>query len=148
MRSRSPLALMEQVVMVLVFALAAAVCVQAFALADRISRHNEATDRAVQLCQTAAETLKASGGDLQAAQRAAAVRMGGAVDDGLWYVFYDENWSPGAAPDAAAYTLQVRAAQMQAGGPVKADVRVVSLEAGNELFSLTAAWQEVSGNGQ
>ena len=39
MRSKAPLALMEQMVMVLVFALAAALCLQAFALADRISRH-------------------------------------------------------------------------------------------------------------
>ena len=46
MRSKAPLALMEQMVMVLVFALAAALCLQAFALADRISRQNAERDQA------------------------------------------------------------------------------------------------------
>ena len=35
MRSKSPLALMEQVVMVLVFALAAALCIQVFVFSDQ-----------------------------------------------------------------------------------------------------------------
>ena len=43
MKSRAPLALMEQTVMVLVFALAAALCLRAFVLADGISRQVEAT---------------------------------------------------------------------------------------------------------
>lgn len=47
MRSKAPLALMEQMVMVLVFALAAALCLQAFALADRISRQNAERDQAL-----------------------------------------------------------------------------------------------------
>ena len=61
MRSRAPLALMEQLVMILVFALAAALCLQVFVFADRISARNEETDRAVLVCQNAAETLKAGG---------------------------------------------------------------------------------------
>ena len=40
MKSKAPLALMEQLVMVLVVALAAALCLQAFTLADQISRRN------------------------------------------------------------------------------------------------------------
>lgn len=41
MRSKAPLALMEQLVMVLVFALAAALCVQVFVLSGQTSRWNE-----------------------------------------------------------------------------------------------------------
>lgn len=37
-RSKAPLALMEQIIMILVFALASAVCLQAFVYADRLSR--------------------------------------------------------------------------------------------------------------
>ena len=61
MRSRSPLVLMEQLVMILVFALAAALCLQVFVFADRVSARSEQTDRAVLVCQNTAETLKAAG---------------------------------------------------------------------------------------
>ncbi len=148
MRSKTPLALMEQVVMVLVFALAAALCLQVFELADRTSRRNEAIDRAVQVCQTAAETLKAAGGDVAHAQQAAAARMGGAVEEGLWYVLYNENWKPVDGIDEAVYALYVRGAAAQTDGMVKADVWAETCEVdGGELFSLTVVWQEVSGNG-
>ena len=52
MKSKAPLALMEQLVMVLVFALAAALCVQAFFASDRMSRQGEARDRAVLLADS------------------------------------------------------------------------------------------------
>ena len=45
MRSKAPLVLMEQLVMVLVFALAAALCVQVFVLSDQTSRNYAARDR-------------------------------------------------------------------------------------------------------
>ena len=57
-RSKTPLALMEQMVMVLVFALAAALCVQVFVLSDRTSRYGKARDRALMEAQSAAEALK------------------------------------------------------------------------------------------
>ena len=63
MKSRAPLVMMEQLVMVLVFALAAAVCVRIFALSDRLSLENETRDRAVTAVQNAAETLKACRGN-------------------------------------------------------------------------------------
>ena len=47
MRSKAPLALMEQLVMVLVFALAAALCVQVFGLSGQTSRWNDSRDRAL-----------------------------------------------------------------------------------------------------
>ena len=62
MKSKAPLLLMEQMVMLLVFALAAALCLQAFVKSDGLSGNSEARDRAVTLCQTAAETVRHSGG--------------------------------------------------------------------------------------
>ena len=56
MTSKAPLLLMEQMVMLVVFALAAALCVQAFVRSDAASARNEARDEAVVLCQNAAET--------------------------------------------------------------------------------------------
>ena len=68
MRSKAPLALMEQVVMVLVFALAAALCLQVFVVSNRMSERNKDIDRAVLLAQNTAETLKACGGVEEAAE--------------------------------------------------------------------------------
>ena len=47
MKSKTPLALMEQLVMVLVFALAAALCVSCFVAADRLSDRYAVRDDAV-----------------------------------------------------------------------------------------------------
>ena len=58
MKSKAPLAMMEQIVMVLVFALAAALCLQTFVLSGKISKKTEAKNRAVTEVQNAAEIVK------------------------------------------------------------------------------------------
>ena len=60
MRSKAPLVLMEQMVMLLVFALAAALCMQAFVKSDQLSQQIVDRDQAVSLCQNAAEAIRAS----------------------------------------------------------------------------------------
>lgn len=103
MRSKAPLVLMEQLVMLLVFALAAALCVQAFALSDRTSIRNAARDRAVLEAQNAAEALKGANTDYFTG-------MGAAGDSATgWYISYDAQWEPvrGQSSDdpAVAYHL-------------------------------------------
>ena len=68
MRSKASLQLMELLVMILVFALAAALCLQVFAKAHEISQETARSDQAVILARNAAEVLKATCGDGQAAQ--------------------------------------------------------------------------------
>ena len=148
MRSKSPLALMEQVVMVLVFALAAALCLRVFAFADKMSEKNAATDRAVTVCQTAAETLKMYGGDMAHAQSAAAELLGGRVEQGMWYVLYDENWEEVPDWTAAAYSLHAQGVPADVEGLWRAEVWVDTCGDTEEtLFSIPVAWQEVTGNG-
>ena len=67
MKNKSSLLLMEQLVMVLVFALAAALCLTAFVKADQISRETVRRDEAVLLAQNAAQVLKATSGDVELA---------------------------------------------------------------------------------
>ena len=59
MKNKTSLLLMEQLVMILVFALCAALCLQCFVAADRISRETGLRDEAVLLAQNTAESLKA-----------------------------------------------------------------------------------------
>lgn len=61
MRSKATLFLMEQLVAVLVFALAAALCLGIFARADGLSRQLARRDEAVILARNAAELLKSTG---------------------------------------------------------------------------------------
>ena len=135
MKSRAPLALMEQAVMVLVFALAAALCLRAFVLADGISRRVEATDRAVLWAESAADTLKARNGDLAQA----AAELGGNLDGQRWIIPLDETWQETAGE--TAYTLTAR--PVQTGRPLlgKAQIDVVQKN-GERLFSLEVCWQE------
>ena len=135
MKSRAPLALMEQTVMVLIFALAAALCLRAFALADGISRQVEATDRAVLWAESAADTLKAREGDLSRA----AAELGGEVDGQRWTILLDENWQETAGE--SAYTLTVQ--PVESNQPLLGRAQIdVAEKNGDSLFSLEVCWQE------
>lgn len=59
MKSRASLLLVEQLVMTLVFALAAAVCLSCFVKADAISRDSRQKAQAAVLARNAAEQIKA-----------------------------------------------------------------------------------------
>lgn len=144
MRGKAPLALMEQLVMVLVFALAAALCVQAFAVSDHISRTDAARDRAAQLAQSAAEIMKSRGEDMAQAQSAAMERLGGQMSQGVWYVLYDRDWNE--VPDGSAQAVyRLEALPDSDAEQPKAEVRVTA-EDGETLIALPVAWQEVNGD--
>lgn len=59
MKHRASLTLMELLVIVLVFALCAALCLRVFVAADGISQENHLRDEATLLAQNTAEALKA-----------------------------------------------------------------------------------------
>ena len=134
MRSKTPLALMEQVIMVLVFALAAALCLRAFVLSDSISRTCEERDRAVMAAQTVAETLKLTRGDYAETERTAE-RLLENVDVVFCHSDYAET-IPGTLriimTPAVSETELLETAEITAEN-----------EEGDIIVSLTVAWQEV-----
>lgn len=144
MRSKAPLVLIEQMVMLLVFALAAALCLQAFVLSDQRSHRSEARDFAASAAQSAAETVRSCGGGVQDAFAAAAGLLDGSVEDGVLVVEYDEDWQP-----AADGIYLLTAAEVSSGQPglASAEVLVSEKNGGEPLFAVTVAWQEVGGNG-
>ena len=134
MRSKAPLALMEQLVMVLVFALAAALCVQAFALSSQLSRRNEAQDRGLLEAQNAAETLKSLHGDCAQAAKS----YGGDWDGSVWTLSLDENWQP--CTENAAYRVQIT--PEDSGDTLLGTATVTVQNAdGDTLATLPVAWQ-------
>lgn len=142
MRSKTPLALMEQVVMVLVFALAAALCLQVFVFSNQMSEKNRDTDRAVVLAQNTAELLKACGGVEEAA-----VTAGGQIRQMLWSTYYDEDLNPVPNQADAYYEVHTFPKSSGTAGLGQATVDVIRFDANEPLFSLTVNWQEVCGNG-
>ncbi len=133
-RSKAPLALMGQLLMVLFFALAAAICLQAFAKSETISQSSADRDAASLLAQNAAETLKSVHGDLDAAS----ALLGGKLEDGIWRARGD---SSGCFLADGAYHLEVRPVKTDGPGLGKAKILVTD-GAEKELFSLICSWQE------
>ena len=136
MKSKAPLSLMEQLAMLLVFALAAALCLQIFVFSDQISKESEIRDRAVAVAQNTAETLKTTRGDLEAATQL----YGGAWQAEKWQMGFDEAWQE-VPPKDAAYCLVVTLVESEQPLLGTADVVVQNREA-EELFRICVAWQE------
>lgn len=63
-RSKAPLALMEQIIMILVFALTAAVCLQAFVYSNQLSKEGERQNVAAVYAQEIAEYCKTEKGNM------------------------------------------------------------------------------------
>lgn len=141
MKSKAPLVLMEQTVMVLVFALAAAVCVRAFVLSDTVSRTSAAQDAAVLQAQSAAEIYKNCRGDAAAA----AERFGGSVKGGVWTVYWDDAWKQVSRAEDASFCLRIRP-EKAAARLGSASVKLTEARDGKTLLSFPLAWQEADGH--
>jgi len=138
MRSKAPLALIEQAIMLLVFALAAVLCLRAFVWADKQSEGNSARDHAVVYAQTGAETLKYYRGNYEAA----AQEIGGDWDGISWEIGYDGQWNQ--TTDNERYLLRV--VPEQNGRKYLESARVEVWMNDAELVQLPVSWQEVTAN--
>lgn len=86
-RSKAPLSLMEQLIMVFVFAFAAAICLQAFVYSDRLSKDGTQKETAAIRATEVIETVKAYHGDLQKA----ADKLQGTTADAVLTKAYEED---------------------------------------------------------
>jgi len=136
MKSKAPLALIELVIMLLIFSLAAALCLQAFSMADRISRQSEVRDNAALQAQNAAEILKHCGGDFALA----AASYGGSWDGTHWQIHYDADWKITASPDTYTLTAAPEDTENALLGRTHLILRSTADHA--EIFRLSAAWQK------
>ena len=142
-KSKAPLVMLEQMVMLLVFALAAALCLQAFVLSDASSRKSEARDRAALLCQSMAEEMRLNGGSAPEAATAV-LGDGWQCETGLFIIPLNEDMTAytesGFPYEEAPYRLEVYAPSYQASGLDGADIHVMTPDR-ETLFSLEVMWQ-------
>lgn len=141
MKNKGTLVLIEQAVMLLVFALAAVLCLRAFLWADETSGAIAARDQALIQARNAAEVLKYCAGDGEMA----AELYGGAWDGQVWTVHFDERWDQTAKTDAYLLVgIPARGGQEYLG---TAAVRVFRGEECLVRWENCVAWQEVTADG-
>lgn len=142
MKSKAPLMLMEELVMLAVFALAAALCLQAFVKSDQMSRAAQDRDRAALLCQSVAEAVQNTGGDLEAAAARLDLPFNAYRDEGVFVSHYREDWTLNTADRTYAFVLHAQPEETDLPGLGRARVWVNDARTGETVFSLTTAWQE------
>jgi hypothetical protein len=116
--------MMEQLLMVLVFALAAALCLGIFAKTDQMSQQTELRDGAVLLAQNGAETMKACAGDMEQVAQI----LGGTADGKT------------AEVQADGYRMVMTCLESDVPGLGQGNIEVYWDE--NLLYTIWTGWQE------
>lgn len=129
MKNKAPLALMELTVMILIFSLAAALCLQAFAWSEQTSVKIQERDQAMLRAETAAEVVKACRGDF--AEAAELLEGEYQPEEDVLYVYLDGGDCLTAVREESGNPLLGRAAVTVCGGQEEV------------LFSIPVCWQEV-----
>ena len=137
MKRNASLALIEQVIMLLILIVAAALCLRAFVWSDQRSLYYTERDRAVVELQSAAEILKAKDGDFSAA----AAAYGGSATEDQWVLDFDENWNITEKSGVYRICATVNGCDVDYLGGAILTVQPVD---GETLAQLTISWQEVA----
>ncbi|MCL1819819.1 MAG: hypothetical protein FWG36_04075 [Oscillospiraceae bacterium] len=109
-RSKASLFLLEQLIVILVFALCAAACVRVFVFSYTTANNTRDTSNALLIAESAAEAFKFTGGDIG---RTTSILSGAA---GSGEIHYDGDWKPSAKSEAV-YSLVF--SQLENDGTVK-----------------------------
>ena len=125
MKNKTFLPMIEQMIMILIFALAAAFCLRGFAAASRISKRQAVLTEAVGTVQNTAEILKSSHGDFELASE---LLNGSLTAEGLQIPADD-------------YVVIVHTAAKEHDFLSSAKIEV--MYDAETLYELTVSWQEV-----
>lgn len=135
MKNRAFLSILEQLCMILIFAVVAAVCLRVFSLANEISKDRDRLDRAVITAQYTAELLKSSKGDLEACADA----LSGSVDGNTLTVFCDSSGQPSDAGTKEYFKLV--AVKTASSHPYTERAQITVIGDGETVFSVDVVWQ-------
>ena len=137
MKRNASLALTEQVIMLLILIVAAALCLRAFVWSDKQSLYYTDRDRAMAELQNAAEPLKAHNGDFSAAAKS----YGGKATQTQWVLDFDENWNITTAPGSYRICATATVCDVDYLGSATLTVQPTD---GDIFTTLTVSWQEVA----
>ena len=134
-RSKSTLFLMEQIIVITVFAICAAACVKIFVVSFLITVDSVDIRNALHAAESAAETYKSTNGDTGRTVRILSNEFG-YYSDSTVSMYYDRNWRP-TDSDNAYFVLHL--VKQNAGAPVVlSDVTVSRKEPGGVLTELVS----------
>jgi hypothetical protein len=122
--------MMEQLVVILIFAVCSAVCVSIFVESYLTEHRSLEVKYAILAASSAAESYKATGGDA----RETVSILGGNHDDA---VFFDNLWKP-SPEDQAFYILRIKPLDDPYSLLILAEITVGTID-GEELFALSVA---------
>ena len=134
MKSKTTLSLIEQIIMLAVFAIAATAVLKVFVYAETLSGKKEVQSFAVAQSQNAAEAVKAAGGDMEAAARL----VGAKVQGEGFEISYDEELN--LVSRAGCYTL--KAEPPEELSPGIGEARITFLAGDEIVYELRVCWQE------
>jgi len=139
-RSKSTLFLIEQIIVIAVFALCAAACVRILTSAYFTANDTKATSHAVLKAESAAETFKATNGDIDAIARILGGTSGTAADGVAGVaVYYDSSWQVSSEGNASYHLgLAIYAPGDQKPGLIEGEVWVTKIT-GEGLVSFPVA---------
>ena len=136
MKNKAFLSIIEQLVMLLVFTLAAAICLQGFFTANKISQTRDVLDKAVFSAQTAAEILKSTKGNFSYAASA----LSGSYEENTLTVYYD---AQGKAVHGEDFCYKLTAKKLPAKELCQS--AIISLTSDSDtIFELEVTWQRRS----
>ena len=138
MKNKAPLSLIEQLCMLLVFALAAGLCLQIYVFSGQLSQRSAQRSEAAIAVQNTAEAVKYCRGDSSLYPAI----LGGSGEESCWRLNLDENWNEAAGKETCYY---ISVCPKDSGLPLLGKAEVSAFyEDGEEIFSLTVSWQEVA----
>ena len=128
-RSKSGLFLMELIIAIAFFAVSSAVCVQLFAMAYNLSSRSVGMQMAVMNAQSAAESFKLTGGDIDSMRYV----LQASVIDGRIVAGFDENWNMASYDVRFEMIVETDTSTSLATATISVTDNVM----GEELYSLT-----------
>ncbi|MCR5000957.1 MAG: hypothetical protein K6A71_04085 [Lachnospiraceae bacterium] len=132
-RSRSSLFLMEMIVTILFFSLAAAVCVKCFVSAHMMGKETYELNHAIAIATGYAEVMRGTDGDIDSIQAVYPDSVKG--DDSYLMLFYDSEFNP-CDPDLAVYAGDVT---LTPNGAIQnMHVKIVRVEDSTIIYELDA----------
>ena len=136
-RSRFTLFLMEQLVVILVFAICAAACVRILTESYFMATDSRNTGNAIQAAESAAECYKAVKGDVAKVAEIMGGASSGTSGAGVAFIYYDEDWTV-CSELRASYRMRLTSGS-ETVGPVRLYPGELSVEKldGEVLLALT-----------
>ena len=130
-KSKSSLFLIEMLIAIFFFALAAIVGTRLFALSQVTANSSTELNFAVSECSSIAEVFESCKGDISAMS----VILGGSLDEKYITLFYDENWQEKEDVAEASYRIKVNV--ISENNLANVDIVVCKLGEGKNIYKLS-----------